>query len=161
MSMNRSTAGTFSAADYPLPDAAISGVRTRRMVAILLDLIYLSILVFGICVVLAILGLPTLGLTWFLIPVVLSLFPLVALIYNGFTISGWRMATPGMRHMDLEMRLVDGGRVPFLNAAIHAVLYYLGVTILTPFILLVSLVSLNKRCLHDMLASVVVTRRQT
>ncbi|MGE3245642.1 MAG: RDD family protein [Beijerinckiaceae bacterium] len=153
-------AAPFSAADHELPARALDGVRSRRMFAFLLDLVYVSLLVGAIVVVLFVLGIPTLGLTWLLIPAVLGLFPLVALLYNGITISGWRRATPGMRHMDLEMRLVDGGSVPFLNAAIHAVLYYLGVTILTPFILLVSVVALNKRCLHDMLASVVVTRRQ-
>jgi uncharacterized RDD family membrane protein YckC len=57
------------------------------------------------------------------------------------------------------MRLVDGHRVPFIYAAVHAVLFYLSWTILTPLILVVALVSRNKRCLHDMFASVVVTRR--
>lgn len=160
MSMNRDAA-SFSAADYRLPDRALDGVRTRRIFAFLLDLIYLSVLVLGVSAVLFVLGIPTLGLTWFLIPALFSLFPLVALFYNGFTVSGWRMATPGMRHMDLEMRLVDGAPVPLLNAAVHAVLFYLSVTFLTPFILLVCLVALNKRCLHDMLSSVVVTRRQS
>lgn len=150
----------FNAADDALPDRAVEGVRTRRIVAFLLDLIYLSLLVGVIVLALIILGIPTFGLAWFLIPVFLGLFPLVALIYNGVTISGWRRATPGMRHADLEMRIVDGSHVPFLNAAVHAVLYYLGVTFLTPFILLVSLFTTNKRCLHDMLANVVVTRRQ-
>ncbi|MCC2095516.1 MAG: RDD family protein [Hyphomicrobiales bacterium] len=161
MSMNdRSSARSFDAADYPLPDRALMGVRTRRMIALLLDLLYLSVAVFAIVLVLFILGIPTLGLSWFLIPGFLSLYPLIALAYNGLTISGWRRATPGMRHMDLEMRMTDASRVPFLNAAIHAVLYYLGVTFLTPLILLVSLVTINKRCLHDMLSGVVVTRRQ-
>ena len=65
-----------------------------------------------------------------------------------------------MRHADLEVRMTDGTSVPFLNASVQAVLFYIGVTILTPFILLVSLVTTNKRCLHDMLSNVVVTRRQ-
>jgi hypothetical protein len=34
------------------------------------------------------------------------------IFYNGLTISGYRMATPGMRAMDLEMRLTDGGALP-------------------------------------------------
>jgi uncharacterized RDD family membrane protein YckC len=161
MSMNnQSSARAIDAADYALPDRALQGVRTRRMVALLLDLLYLSLIVFAIVTVLFILGIPTLGLSWFLIPAFLSLYPLIALVYNGVTISGWRRATPGMRHMDLEMRMTDASRVPFLNAAVHAVLYYIGVTFLSPLILLVSLVALNKRCLHDMLSGVVVTRRQ-
>jgi len=67
------------------------------------------------------------------------------------------MATPGMRAMDLEMRLTDGTRVPFLNAAVHAVLFY--VSTMFPPVFLVSLISANKRCVHDMLAGVVVIRR--
>ena len=67
------------------------------------------------------------------------------------------MATPGMRAMDLEMRLMDGRRVPFLNAAVHAVLFYVSTMFLPVF--LVSLLSANKRCLHDMIAGVVVIRR--
>ena len=138
------------------PAAALEGVRTRRVLALLVDLILITLLAIGFFFVLLILGIVTFGLTWLLIP---PLFPTVALIYNGLTISGWRMATPGMQAMDLEMRMMDGTRVPFINAAAHAVLFYLSWTILTPLILLVSLVSLDKRCLHDMAAGVVVTRR--
>ena len=96
----------------------------------------------------------TFGLSLLILP---PLFPAVAFFYNGLTVSGYRMATPGMRAMDLEMRLTDGTRVPFLNAAVHAVLFY--VSTMFPPIFLVSLVSANKRCLHDMLAGVIVIRR--
>jgi uncharacterized RDD family membrane protein YckC len=138
------------------PAAALEGVRTRRMFALLLDLILVTLMSVGFFFVLLILGIVTFGLTWFLIP---PLFPAIALIYNGLTVSGWRMATPGMQAMDLEMRMMDGTRVPFANAAVHAVFFYLSWTILTPFILLVSLLSREKRCLHDMAAGVIVIRR--
>ena len=139
-----------------LPYAALAGGRTRRIGAICLDLIAITIIFTAVLMVLFVLGIVTFGLTWFLIP---PLFPAIALFYNGITISGWRMATPGMRAMDLEMRTSDGGRVPFLTAAVHAVLFYLSWTILTPLVLLVSLISSDKRCLHDIVAGVVVTRR--
>ncbi|MDB5652076.1 MAG: domain containing protein [Hyphomicrobiales bacterium] len=139
-----------------LPYAALAGVRTRRMTAIALDLIAITIIFVAVLMVLIVLGIVTFGLTWFLIP---PLYPAIALFYNGLTISGWRMATPGMRAMDLEMHTTDGGRVSFLTAAVHAVLFYLSWTILTPLILLVSLISTDKRCLHDIVAGVVVTRR--
>ncbi len=134
-----------------LPYAALVGVRSRRMVAILFDLIFISILCFAIWLVL---GLLSFVLLWFVIP---PLFPLVAFFYNGVTISGWRMATPGMRLLDLEVRLIDGGRVPFINAAAHAVLYY--VSWMFPPVFLFSLFEPNKRFLHDILAGLVVTRR--
>jgi uncharacterized RDD family membrane protein YckC len=134
-----------------LPAEALAGVRTRRIVAFCFDLIFVSILSFSLWLALAVL---TFGLSFFILP---PLFPIVAFFYNGLTISGYRMATPGMRAMDLEVRLTDGTRVPFLNAAVQAVLFY--VSTMFPPVFLVSLLSANKRCLHDMLAGVIVTRR--
>jgi uncharacterized RDD family membrane protein YckC len=134
-----------------LPAGALAGVRTRRIVALVFDLIFVAILSFSVWFALAVL---TFGLSLIILP---PLFPIVAFFYNGLTISGYRMATPGMRAMDLEMRLTDGTRVPFLNAAVQAVLFY--VSTMFPPVFLVSLLSTNKRCLHDMLAGVIVTRR--
>ena len=104
----------------PLPASALAGVRRRRISAVLLDLILVTILSVRLFVVL---GLLTFGLAWLILP---PLFPFVAFFYNGLTISGWRMATPGMKAMDLEMRLIDGAPVPFLYAGVHAVLFYLS-----------------------------------
>ena len=59
--------------------------------------------------------------------------------------------------MDLEMRTMAGAPVEFLQAAVHAVLFY--VSWLFPPILFVSLFNNDKRCLHDMLADVIVLRR--
>jgi uncharacterized RDD family membrane protein YckC len=85
------------------------------------------------------------------------LFPFVAFFYNGFTVSGWRMATPGMKAMDLEMRLTDGSRVPFLYGAVHAVFFY--VSWMFPPVFLISLFTDDKRCLHDIFSGTIVTRR--
>jgi uncharacterized RDD family membrane protein YckC len=134
-----------------LPPAALAGVRRRRIFAIFIDFIVVSILS---CTIWLALTVATLGLSAAVLP---PLFPLVAFFYNGLSISSSLMATPGMRIMDLEMRLSDGNPVPFLNAAVHAVLFY--VSWMFPAILLVSLLSDSKRCLHDMLAGVIVTRR--
>jgi uncharacterized RDD family membrane protein YckC len=135
----------------PLPASAIAGVRRRRMAALMLDLVLVTIVSVALFVVL---GMLSFGLLWFILP---PLFPFVAFFYNGLTISGANMATPGMKAMDLEMRLVSGERVPFLYAAVHAVLFYLSWTF--PPIFLFSLLSSDKRCLHDMLAGVIVLRR--
>jgi uncharacterized RDD family membrane protein YckC len=135
----------------PLPASALEGVRTRRIVAVLFDLILVSLLSMTLFVVL---GFLTLGVAWLILP---PLFPFVAFFYNGLTISGWRMATPGMKFMDLEMRLVDGSPTPFLYAAVHAVLFY--VSWMFPPVFLFSLFAADKRCLHDMLAGVIVLRR--
>jgi uncharacterized RDD family membrane protein YckC len=135
----------------PLPASALQGVRTRRIVAVMLDLVLVTLLSMTIFLVL---GFLTLGLAWIILP---PIFPAVAFFYNGLTISGWRMATPGMKAMDLEMRLIDGSPTPFLNAAVQAVLFY--VSWMFPPILLFSLLSADKRCLHDILAGVIVLRR--
>jgi len=134
-----------------LPAIALAGVRSRRIFAVVLDLIIVSLLNFGIVLGLSIL---TFGLIWYVLP---PLFPIVAFFYNGLTISGRGRGTPGMRAMDLEVRMTSGAPVPFLNAAAHAVLFY--VSWMFPLILLISLFSPEKRCLHDMLAGLVVTRR--
>ena len=134
-----------------LPAAARAGVRTRRICAVVLDLIIVSLLSGGIWLGLSIV---TLGLSWFLLP---PLYPIVSFFYNGLTISGRGRGTPGMRAMDLEVRMTSGAPVPFLNAAAHAVLFYISWTFAP--ILLISLFSPEKRCLHDMLAGLVVTRR--
>jgi uncharacterized RDD family membrane protein YckC len=49
--------------------------------------------------------------------------------------------------------------VSFLAAAVHAVLFY--VTALVPPLLFASLLTSDKRCLHDIAADVIVLRRAT
>lgn len=139
----------YTSADLPL--AAFAGVRSRRIIAFCLDFILVSLMV---GVLWTVLFLATFGLSALLLP---PLFPFVAFFYNGLTVSGHRMATPGMRALDLEIRMTDGSRVPFLVAAIHAVLLYFSW--MFPPIFLVSLVTGDKRCLHDILAGVIVVRR--
>ena len=116
---------------------ALSGVRTRRILALCVDLVIVGAMAFALWLMLLVL---TLGLSLFLLP---PLFPLVAFLYNGLSISGRRMATPGMRAFDLEMRLHDSGaRTPFINAAAHAVFFYISWAF--PPVFLVSLVELGK-----------------
>jgi uncharacterized RDD family membrane protein YckC len=131
---------------------ALAGVRTRRILAVCIDFVLVSLLVAALWAVsIAV----TFGLALFFLP---PLFPFVAFFYNGLTVSGRNMATPGMRALDLEMRMHDSGaRVPFINAAVQAVLFY--VSWFFPPILLVSLVDGEKRCLHDIIAGVVIVRR--
>jgi uncharacterized RDD family membrane protein YckC len=131
---------------------ALSGVRSRRILAVCFDLVLVSVLVALLWIASIVL---TLGLALFFLP---PLYPIVAFFYNGLSVSGSKMATPGMRAMDLEMRMHDtGARVPFVNAAVQAVLFY--VSWFFPPIFLVSLVDAEKRCLHDILAGVVIVRR--
>ena len=131
-----------------VPSAALQGVRTRRVLAVCVDFLVVCTLVVGIVVL-------TLGLSLLILP---PLFPIVAFFYNGVSVSGHGMGTPGMRLFDLAVRMNDsGGRVPFINAAAHGVLFY--VSWLFPPVLLISLITPDKRCLHDFFAGVIVTRR--
>lgn len=140
-----------SASQPYIPAAALEGVRTRRTLAVGLDLLLVSALSVAIFFALFILSF---GMSALLLP---PLFPLVAFFYNGLTVSGPRMATPGMGFMDLEVRTMQGAPVPFLQAAVHAVMFYL--TWMFPPLFLVTFVTTDKRCLHDILADVVVLRR--
>jgi uncharacterized RDD family membrane protein YckC len=131
---------------------ALAGVRTRRILAVCVDFVIVSLMVMALWIASIAL---TLGLAIFFLP---PLFPFVAFFYNGLTVSGLKMATPGMRALDLEMRMDDtGARVPFVNAAVQAVLFY--VSWCFPPVFLVSLVDGEKRCLHDIIAGVVIVRR--
>ena len=141
------------AAPRRIPRAALEGVRTRRIIAVCLDFLIVSTL--SVVIFFGLLFL-SFGMTAILLP---PIFPLVAFFYNGLTVSGWRMATPGMKLMDLEMRTMTGEPTPFINAAAHAVLFY--VTTLLPPLLLLSFITSDKRCLHDILADVIVLRRST
>lgn len=135
-----------------LPARILDSVRTRRIFAVTVDFLIVCVLVAMVSIVLFFV---TFGLSLVLLP---PLFPIVAFFYNGVTVSGAGMGTPGMRAFDLAVRMNDtGGRVPFLNAAAQGVMFY--VSWLFPPILLYSLLSSDKRCLHDIFAGVIVTRR--
>jgi len=129
-----------------------ASVRRRRILALAIDLPLIALL--AALIWLGLLAL-TLGLSLILAP---PLFPMVAFFYNGLSVSGAKMATPGMRAADLEMRMRDSGaRPPFINAAAQALFFYLSWFF--PLVFVVSLIDTEKRCLHDILAGVVVTRR--
>jgi len=134
-----------------LPREALSGVRTRRILAVCIDFIIVGFLAFALWLVLLI---ASFGLSLFILP---PLFPFVAFFYNGFSVSGRHRGTIGMRMMDIEMQLAGGGRVPFIIAAIHAVLFYFSW--MFPPVFLVSLFTHDKRCLHDIFSGVIVIRR--
>ena len=135
-----------------LPMHALDAVRRRRVMALVADFTLVSIVATLLWMALLVL---TFGLFLALLP---PLFPFVAFFYNGLSVSGRAMATPGMRLAGIQLRLdATGDRVPFLNAALHAVLFYFSWTF--PPVLLLSLFAEDKRCLHDMLSGVIVVRR--
>lgn len=135
----------------------LKGVLASRIFAFFVDAVTIAILFYVFLLLFAVLGFVTLGLTWFLIP---PLFWLTALLYNGILISGRKRATLGMRLFGIELVAVDGARLNFLTAAVHAVLFYISVSVLTPFILLVGLVRDDRRMLHDLLTGAIALRAE-
>jgi uncharacterized RDD family membrane protein YckC len=134
---------------------AFENVRTRRVMAVLID----WALVVGLCVPVAIviffLGVATLGLGFALYG---AMFPVLALLYSGFTMGGPAQATIGMRMMDIHVERIDGRPVDFTTAAAHTFLFWAANVLLTPFILLVTLFTDGKRAAHDLLTESVVKR---
>lgn len=133
----------------------MQGVLTSRIFAFLIDAIIIFIIFSLLFLTLVTLGFVTFGLTWLLLP---PLFWLTALFYNGILISGSRRATFGMRMFGIELVNLNGYSLHFLTAAVHAVLFYISVSVLTPFILLVGLVRDDRRMLHDLLTGAIAYR---
>jgi uncharacterized RDD family membrane protein YckC len=132
------------------------GVLPRRVVAFVIDVIVIAIPVVLAAMFVFAIGLVTFGLGWGLF----WLFPpgtvIWTLVYFGMTLGGPRSATVGMRIMDLEMRTWYGAPAYFVLGAVHAIGFWLTVSLLTPFILLVCFFNERRRLLHDILLGTVV-----
>jgi len=132
------------------------GVLTRRTVAFLIDLVVLSVPVILACVFIAVFGVVTLGLGWALFWLVSPASVIWALIYYGASLGGPHSATVGMRVMDLELRTWYGAPSYFVLGAMHAVLFWISISVLSPLILLVGLFNARRRLLHDVVLGTVV-----
>jgi uncharacterized RDD family membrane protein YckC len=132
------------------------GVLSRRMIAFLIDLVVLFIPVILAVLFIAVFGLVTLGLGWALYWVLSPATVIWALVYYGMTMGGPSSATVGMRVMDLEIRTWYGASCYFLLGAVHAIIFWVSLSVLTPLVLLVGLFNGRRRLLHDILAGTVV-----
>lgn len=150
--MNQTANQTTTASLYDRREL-FAGVRRRRSVAFLFDALMILILTLIAGVAVFVLGLVTLGLGWY---IYLFLWEAVALAYAAVTLGGPRSATPGMRMLGLEMRLWHGGAAYPLMAMAHSLLFWLSVTLLTPFVLLVGLIDERKRLLHDLVLGTLI-----
>ncbi|MBX9463108.1 RDD family protein [Neoaquamicrobium sediminum] len=131
------------------------GVRTRRIFAFIIDYCIIALLLIPFAILVAILGVLTLGLGWMLFSI---LGPAVALLYVWNTLGGANQATVGMKMMGIRLDRLDGRPVDGLIAVVHTVLFWAGNVILTPLILLATLFLDRKRTVHDLLLGTVVTR---
>jgi uncharacterized RDD family membrane protein YckC len=131
------------------------GVRTRRILAVMIDYLIVGVLTIPVAVIVFFLGILTLGLGWMLFSV---LVPAVAVLYIWNTLGSADQATTGMKMMGIRLDRLDGRPIDGMTAVVHSVLFWAGNVILTPLVLLVSLFADRKRTLHDLLLGTVVTR---
>jgi uncharacterized RDD family membrane protein YckC len=132
------------------------GVLTRRVFAFLIDLVVLSVpVIFGYLFI-AVFGLITLGLGWALFWLAWPATVIWAVLYYGASLGGPHSATVGMRVMDLEMRTWYGAPGYFVLGAMHAILFWVSISFLTPLVLLVGLFNGRRRLLHDIVLGTVV-----
>lgn len=136
------------------------GVPARRVVAFLIDLIILSVPMVFLAMFIFAIGVVTLGLGFILYGLMPVVSVLWALFYYGITLGGPRSATIGMRVMDLEMRTWYGAPAYFVLGAVHAVVFWVTVSVLSPLILLVCFFNDRRRLLHDMLVGTIVINNQ-
>jgi len=132
------------------------GVLARRVVAFVIDMFILAIPPLFAAIFIFMFGFVTLGLGWGLYFLWWPGTIVWAIFYYGLTFGGSKSATIGMRVMDLEMRTWYGAPAYFVLGAVHAVVYWITVSILTPLVLLVALFNERKRLLHDILIGTVV-----
>lgn len=134
------------------------GVRTRRSLAFLVDAAVVLFLMVAAYVIIAVVGIFTLGLLWLLLPAV---WPVVAILYSVLTLGGPNSATPGMQFMRIEMRTVRGEPMYYGLALLHVLGFWFSVAILTPLVLVVALFTLRKQLLHDLVLGTVAVRSST
>src|SRR5882757_3152761 len=132
------------------------GVLTRRVFAFLIDLVVLSIPVILGYLFIAVFGLITLGLGWALFWLAWPATVIWAVVYYGASLGGSHSATLGMRAMDLELRTWYGAPGYFVLGAMHAVLFWVSISVLSPLVVLVGLFNGRRRLLHDIILGTVV-----
>jgi uncharacterized RDD family membrane protein YckC len=142
--------------DPQLEPELFRGVLTRRVFAFLIDLVVLSVPVILAVIFIAVFGVVTLGLGWALFWLVSPASVVWAVVYYGASLGGPHSATVGMRVMDLELRTWYGAPGYFVLGAMHAVLFWVSVSVLTPLVLLVGLFNGRRRLLHDIVLGTVV-----
>jgi len=140
---------------YLEPDL-FRGLLTRRVIAFIVDLIVLSVPIILAVLFIAVFGVVTLGLGWALFFLVSPASVIWALVYYGATLGGPHSATIGMRVMDLELRTWYGAPGYFLLGAMHAVLFWISISVLSPFVLLIGLLNGRRRLLHDFVLGTVI-----
>lgn len=147
------TADTY--AYNAIDPARLDGVRTRRILAFLVDYTIVLLLCVPAAVIVGVVGIFTLGLLWLVYPV---LGLIVALLYVGMTMGGPAQATIGMRMFAIRIQRDDGSTIDGITAIVHAIIFWVAHVTLTPILLIVSLFSTSKKLIQDILLGTVIVR---
>jgi uncharacterized RDD family membrane protein YckC len=136
------------------------GVLARRLIAFVIDLVIIMVPVAFACLFILIFGFVTFGLGWLLFGLVMPGAAIWALIYCGVTMGSPASATIGMRMVDLEIHTWYGAPCYFLLGAVHAIVFWITVSVLTPLVLVVGLLNERQRLLHDFVLGTVVINNE-
>jgi uncharacterized RDD family membrane protein YckC len=140
----------------PLSDPMLfDGIRSRRILGYLVDLILIALLSVAVWFALVFAGVLTLGVLLPLLPIGVALVPLA---YHTLQVCGPRSATIGMRLFGVEVRNWTGTRPDLLQAFLMTALFLTTMALTGSLILLVSLFNSRGRTLHDYLSGTVVVR---
>jgi uncharacterized RDD family membrane protein YckC len=132
------------------------GVLSRRVVAFLIDFLILATPVIFVSMFIFVVGIVTFGLGFLFYALLWPAMVIWAIVYYGMTLGSPASATVGMRIMEIEMRTWYGSPAYFVLGAVHAVVFWVTVSAITPLVLLVCLFNGRGRCLHDILVGTVV-----
>jgi uncharacterized RDD family membrane protein YckC len=132
------------------------GVLARRVVAFLIDVAIIATPVLVVALFIFVSGFVTFGLGWALFWLLWPAATIWAIVYYGVTFGSPASATIGMRVTDLEMRTWYGAPAYFVLGSVHAVVFWITISVFTPLILLVGFFNQRRRFLHDILLGTVV-----
>lgn len=136
------------------------GVLARRVIAFMIDLAIIIVPIIFAWIFIFFFGIVTFGLGWVLFHLVAPGAAIWALFYCGATMGSPASATIGMRAVDLEVRTWYGAPCYFLLGAVHALVFWLTISALTPLVLVVGLLNDRRRLLHDFLLGTVVINNE-
>ncbi len=132
------------------------GVLARRVLAFAIDVIIIAIPLILAWIFIFVFGLVTFGLGWVLFWMLSPASVIWALVYYGMTLGSPASASIGMRAMELQMRTWYGAPAYFVLGAVHAIVFWVSVSVLTPLVLLVGFFNGRRRLLHDILVGTVI-----
>ena len=132
------------------------GVLARRIVAFVIDVVIIFVPVVFASIFIFMFGIVTLGLGWALFWLVSPATVIWALLYYGSTLGSPASASLGMRVMEIELRTWYGAPCYFVLGAVHPIVFWITVSVLTPLVLLVGFFNERQRLLHDIVLGTVV-----